>query len=73
MPFPYPKIIVGKRHCRVLLPALFCRIGITFLSIAILNHLHNSCRGNPPVVAPRCWVGTGALPLQILMNHLGLL
>jgi hypothetical protein len=23
--------------------------------IAILNQLCNCCRGNPPVVAPRCW------------------
>jgi hypothetical protein len=30
---------VGRRHCRV-------------LYIAILNHLRNYCRGNPPVVAP---------------------
>ncbi len=40
--------------------------------IAILNQLCNCCRGNPPVVA-RSGVGTGALPLQILMNDLGLL
>jgi hypothetical protein len=47
------------------------------LHIAILNQLCNCCRGNPTPTPRGCpayaGVGTGALPLQILMNDLGLL
>ena len=43
-------------------------------AIAILNHLCNSCRHKPPVVAPMtAGVGTGALPLHICTTDLGLL
>jgi len=46
-------------------------------TIAILNHLHNSCRGNPTPTPRGCPIprraGTGAPPLHICMNDLGLL
>jgi hypothetical protein len=43
------------------------------MRIAILNHLRDYCRGNPPVVARFIWGRHGGTTPTNFVNHLGLL